>query len=241
MVHDLEITIPIYNEESTLVSQIDLLIICLEKIKRRNSISIGLVLADNGSTDKTLDLALGLTKIYKGIRVVTVSKKGVGYALIESWQTSSCEFIGYMDLDFSTDLKHLDDVLQHISNFDFVLGSRLLKASKVHNRRLIRNITSHSFNIILKILFQTKITDVMCGFKFFNRKAYLEIQEDVKDEGHWFFCAEIILRLELIGKTFREIPVEWTDDARSKVKVTTLAISYLTKAIKLRIRFATFK
>lgn len=241
MRNGLEITIPIYNEDRTLVPQVRLLMAYLETLNLEESFSIGLVLADNASTDQTLSHAELLSKEHKGIRVITVPQKGVGYALQESWATSDFEFIGYMDLDFSTDLKHLEEVTRQISNFDFVVGSRLLKKSYVQNRSIIREITSRSFNLLLRILFKTKITDAMCGFKFLKRESYLGIEDYVKNEGHWFFCAETIIRLESSGRKFIEIPIKWTDDRNSKVKIIRLALVYLQKSILLKMKMATCK
>ncbi len=241
MRNGLEITIPIYNEDKTLVPQVKLLMSYLETLNLENPFSCRVVLADNGSTDQTLSHAEFLSHEHEGIRVVTVQQKGVGYALQESWGTSEYKFIGYMDLDFSTDLKHLKEVTQQISNFDFILGSRLLKESHVQDRSIIREITSRSFNLLLRILFKTKITDAMCGFKFLKRESYLEIEDYVKNEGHWFFCAETVLRLESSGKKFLQIPVKWTDDRNSKVKIARIALIYLKKSIYLRIKMATSK
>ncbi|HDI3146198.1 TPA: glycosyltransferase, partial [Vibrio cholerae] len=134
---NLEITIPVLNEEKTLRFHVIKVITYLESINI-DTLDITLSIADNGSTDNTRDIAEELEKEYpQKIRLVKVSKKGVGLALKTSWESSNADIVGYMDLDLATDINHIRQVVEIFStnsSVDIVYGSRLHKDSEVIGR-----------------------------------------------------------------------------------------------------------
>ena len=236
MNYDIEIAIPVLNEEKDLKRQI-------KKIKRyidkkMTSVSVGLIIADNGSTDKTPLIAKELA-YQNGIRHITTKKKGVGLALKKAWLSSNSEYVGYIDLDTATDLKHLKEISKIIKfkKYPMLVGSRYLPLSKVKNRKLHREFLSRGFNLFIKILFLSKITDGMIGFKFL-RKDKLEnlIFNGAKSDG-WIFCTEILLVAEFLELEIKEIAVTWEDDQTSKVKIIKLIMEYLKALIILKYNF----
>ena len=114
-----------------------------------------------------------------------------------------------------------------------VVGSRLAKGAKVYNRTLIREITSRSLNLILKLLLRVHFTDAMCGFKFYRRETAERLVRICSNNTGWFYCAEMMIRAEWEGISITEIPVIWRDDPDSKVKIGKLSASYLTEILKL--------
>lgn len=174
---------------------------------------------------------------YPEVIFLKVPRKGVGLALRTSWMQSNADVVGYMDLDLATDLFHLKQVYQLLvvnKSCDIVNGSRLLKESVVKNRTNLREVTSRSFNLIVKNYLGVSITDGMCGFKFFNRKTAQDlIQTGINLDG-WFFSTEILVKGDWIGKKITEIPVKWTDDPNSKVDVKRLSKQYFKEILRLK-------
>ena len=234
-----DIVIPVLNEEITLKPQISTLIaFCETEIK---DVAYSIVIADNGSTDKTEVIAKQLSENNDNVRYLKVSKKGVGLALKEAWKTSSADFVGYMDLDFATSLSHLPEAIKKINSndVDIVYGSRLHKESKVIGRTVKREITSRAFNTIIRLYFSSNISDGMCGFKFLKSSIVSDlIQHGARSDG-WFFCTEILLVAERLGLRSFELPVTWTDDPNSKVNIKNLTIEYL-KAMRTLKRLPEF-
>ena len=233
---DFEIAIPVLDEEKSLEMQV-------EKIKNFLNIEIpekkiGIVIADNGSTDKTAEIAINLSK-QNNIRYINTNKKGVGRALKKAWFTSKAKYVGYMDLDTATDLEHLIEVSELIKskNFAIINGSRYLTKSNIRNRKIYRGILSRGFNIVIKLLFSSRVSDGMIGFKFL-KKDQLEnlIKNGAKSDG-WIFCTEILLVAEYLNLDIKEIPVNWEDDNYSKVKILQLISEYLYALLKLRVIF----
>lgn len=231
---NIEITIPVLNEELTLEEKVTEALMYLRK---KPIEKFSLIIADNGSTDRTEEIARKLERKYEEIEYLKVERRGVGLALQTSWMRSNADVVGYMDLDLATDLKHVIEVYDLFKNdpaIQIVNGSRLLSNSEVINRTLIREITSRTFNILVKLLLGTKFTDGMCGFKFFNRKAAQDlINTGIRTEG-WIFSTEMLVKAEWKGIEIIELPVRWVDDQNSKVKIIKLSYNYFKHLLKLR-------
>lgn len=227
MLHSMDIVIPVLNEALTLESQIAKLLIYIEG-QRESTLDYSVTIADNGSTDRTLEIADRLAASSQKIRVVSVGKRGVGLALKEAWRTSTADYIGYMDLDFSTDLRHLRDVEERLNDgFDAVFGSRLMPGSSVVGRPLKRELTSKIFNALIRALFHSSLSDGMCGFKFFRRELFGDFSRAGAMCDGWFYCTEITVVAQLVGSKISELPVSWHDDAQSKVRIPSLTLEYL--------------
>ena len=109
---NLEITIPVLNEEETIKEKIKEMIDYTQKnILNKN---IVFIIADNGSTDKTEQYSMELIKEYDNLRYIKLPEKGVGLALRTSWSESKADYVGYMDLDIATDLKALLTVIDEL-------------------------------------------------------------------------------------------------------------------------------
>ena len=113
-----------------------------------------ITIAENGSTDNTLQVAKVLQEKFKNTRVISNSEAGKGLALKNAWLTSNADIFGYMDSDLSTDIEILPQFINKISkeNYDFVIASRLIKDSKVIGRSLKREIISRSYSKIFRTI-----------------------------------------------------------------------------------------
>ena len=236
----LEITVPVLNEEQTIKEKIKEMITYVKS--NISDIDVNFIIADNGSTDKTQDYSQELIKEYSNLSYIKLPEKGVGLALRTSWSKSEADYVGYMDLDIATDLASLKTVVSEIKKWTKVInGSRLLKESKVINRTLLREISSRSFNLILKIILGIKFSDGMCGFKFFDRKVAQELINTGIDTKGWFFSTEMLVKSYWKNIKIIEIPVIWTDDRNSKVKIVSLSLNYLKNIFKLKKEEKEFK
>jgi glycosyltransferase involved in cell wall biosynthesis len=230
----LDITIPVLNEEVTLRSKVlelhTYLVQCL------NDIEWQIIIADNGSTDTTPAISEELCQKYPEIKYLRVGERGVGLALKKSWGGSKSDIIACMDLDLSTDIRHVPEAMSAIVNkgCDLVYASRLHKDAKVSGRSFKRECTSRAFNFILKKYLNVKISDGMCGFIFLKRKNFAVLQANGAESNRWFFQAEVLVISEWLGHKIFELPVTWIDDPDSKVKVVSVAMEYLKSMKVLR-------
>ena len=175
------------------------------------------------------------------IQYLRLHQKGVGLALQAGIDHNAalprpCEFIGYMDIDLSTDLTHLLEVYDKLcQGHPIVVGSRLLQGSKVIGRSLKREVISKSLNAIIKAALHTSFSDAMCGFKFYRADIAALLRQQCSDDPSWFYCAQMLIQAQALGIEIEEIPVRWEDDALgSKVQVAKLARIYLKEIYRLR-------
>lgn len=228
----LEIAIPVYNEERRLAAGLDKLI----HFRKKNNLTFTVAIADNGSVDKTKMIAEDYCQKFNFISYAQVEGKGVGKALKKVWFNSDADIVGYLDVDHSTDLQHLMQVIQLFQDpkIQVISGSRLIPGAKVTDRKWTREVSSRGFNFLLRALLSVRFTDGMCGFKFFRRSVIQKLQQAGLDNDQWFFNTQILVKAEWLGYTVTEIPVHWTDDPDSKAKILSLAVEYLRAIFKLK-------
>ncbi len=218
---DADIVVPVYNEQAELGSSILMLVEQVRALAaRENPVSAQVVIADNASSDKTWDLARHLVQSFPDeVRAVRISKKGRGRALKLAWGSSRARARAYMDVDLSTDIAQIDELLDPIlqGRADISFGSRLLENSQVQ-RCAKREFISRSYNRMLQGYLGVKFRDAQCGFKAIGARTASELLGQVQDD-EWFFDTELLVLGERAGLAMHEFPVRWTEDAGSTVKI----------------------
>lgn len=215
-----EITVPAYNEQEELEKNISKLHqFCRDNLE---DYDWHITIADNASTDNTPVIAAMLIKKYQRISHFRIEQKGRGRAVKRVWSQSGSDFCVYMDLDLSTDLKHLPKILLKLGEgYDMSVGSRLLEKSQVEGRTILRELTSRTLNFLcIRLLFQTHFTDAQCGFKAVTKKVVDELVPKIVDND-WFFDGELLIVGEKSGYKIYEEPVHWVDNPGSTVRLVS--------------------
>jgi glycosyltransferase involved in cell wall biosynthesis len=230
------VTFPVLNEEKQLEASIlEMLRFC----KAHRIENFDICIADNGSTDGTERIGRDLQARFDNVKYIRLSQKGVGLALKAAWSQSQADYVGYMDLDLSTDLKHFKevyDLVQSEGSPKLILGTRLATGARVEKRTLFREITSRCFNFWLRLNLGVGFTDGMCGFKFVERNLYNDLASKFEFMDGWFFATELAVRVEWTGGKTLDLPVHWVDDADSKssAQLFRLIRQYLIGIERLR-------
>ena len=233
-----DVTIPVLNEEATLDQQVRIVHAFLTEHFPDTS-QWRIVIADNGSTDRTWAIAQALHADLPEVQPLQVPRRGVGLALKTSWSQSQADLVGYMDLDLATDLSHFLEAYAGIAEqgYDLVYGSRLHAKSKVIGRTFKREVASRVFNFLLKAYLNVGFSDGMCGFKWLRRDLYPALHAGGADNDGWFFSTELLTVAEWQDRRILELPITWTDDvSSSRVEILPLAKRYLRSMIDLRKR-----
>ena len=228
-----DLVIPVLNEEHSLPG-------CLEKLtdflSKNLELEWRIVVADNGSTDRTFEVAKAYVENHPGqIGLISLSEKGRGRALKKAWIESEANVVSYMDVDLSTGLEAFPVLINMILDRknDIAWGSRL--SSKSNTRRSInREIISRLYNYLIRILMRTRFKDAQCGFKALSQDAAKALLPHIKDND-WFFDTELLIVAEKNGLKGQEIPVQWTEDPDSRVKIVRTAIQDLKGLLRLRL------
>src|SRR3989344_2767514 len=228
----IEITIPVFNEEKELVANIVTLYnFCIKNLKKYDW---HITIADNASTDNSPIIASTLVKKYLKLVYFRLEQKGRGRAVKRVWSQSKCDYCVYMDLDLSTDLVHLPNILKKLeSGYDITIGSRLARGAKVEGRTFIRELTSRALNFFfIQFFFHTHFTDAQCGFKGVTRRVVEKLLPKIKDN-EWFFDGELLIVGEKSGYKIYEEPVHWIDNPGSTLRLISTIWGDLLSIIRL--------
>jgi len=211
-----DVVIPVLNEAHVLKKSVETLFGFLRSSLRYRW---RIVIIDNGSTDGTQNVAKGLAATHPEVRFLRLLQKGRGRALRHAWLRSNADMVCYMDVDLSTKLGHVPELLDAIAHdgYDVATGSRLMRESRT-TRSLKREIISRMYNILVKAVLFTRFSDAQCGFKALSRKAVEEIVPQIKDQA-WFFDTEMLVLAEKQGYRIKDLPVVWIEDDDSRVKI----------------------
>lgn len=224
------VTIPVFNEEYKLPE-------CIAKLHRHIDVQPGheyeIIIANNGSTDRTADVATLLAERYSRLRVCHFTMKGRGNVLREVWGQSAADILTYMDVDLSTDLEAMPKLIEPLARrkFDIVVGTRL-HSNSFTKRTLRREFISRCYNYLVRIAFSTHVSDLQCGFKGITKEAAMHLLPFVEDRG-FFFDTEMLLIAERCGYRIFDLPVRWVENTDSRVKILRTARADIEGLIRL--------
>ncbi len=227
-----DLVIPVYNEEHVLAGSITRVLAYLDGHPEHQW---RIVVADNASRDRTLEVAREQEAAHPGrVVVLHLPVKGRGIALRNAWLTSDADVVAYMDVDLSTDLGHLQALIDPIAagEVDVAFGSRLGRGA-VTNRSFKREFISRAYVFTLNWALGLKVTDAQCGFKALSREAARALIPLVRDN-KWFLDSELLWVAQRNGFRLREVPVRWTEDPDTRVKIVQTAIEDLQGIWRLR-------
>ena len=229
----LDVVIPVLNEARALADSVNVLAAFLSN--NLNDYEWAVVVADNGSTDATPSICQSLSEQDSRVKHVRLEQRGRGRALKRAWAESNADVVAYMDVDLSTDLSVLPQTIAAVDGegYDIAVGSRLKRGAQVIGRSFKRELISRSYSLIFRAMFLAGFQDAQCGFKAVSRRAADDVAPLVVDNG-WFFDTEMLLIAEKNGYRIKEIPVKWTDDPDSRVKIISTAWEDIKGLLRLR-------
>ena len=215
-----EIVVPVYNEEADLEASVRRL---RSYLTEAFPLSWLVTIVDNGSTDRTWEIASRLVEELDGVRAAHLDRPGRGRAVRAAWLASTSPVVAYMDVDLSTDLGALLPLVAPLvsGHSDVAIGTRLAAGARVI-RGPKRELISRAYNLLLKATLHNRFSDAQCGFKAVRTDVAKALLPLVEDEG-WFFDTELLVLAEHNGLRIHEVPVDWVDDPDSRVDVLRTA------------------
>jgi glycosyltransferase involved in cell wall biosynthesis len=228
----IDVVVPVYNEERDLAPSVRHLRAFLDA--GGLPFDTRITIADNASTDSTLDVAGQLAAELPGVVVVHLPAKGRGGALNQVWAASDADVLAYLDVDLSTDLAALLPLVSSLvsGHSDVAIGSRLARGARVV-RGPRRETISRCYNLLLRAALRVRFSDAQCGFKAVRADVARELLPLVRDTG-WFFDTELLVLAERAGLRIHEVPVDWTDDPDTRVDIVAAAVADLAGVRRVR-------
>lgn len=229
MFNSFSIVIPIYNEEEILIESVNSIISMCE----RTELTYELLLIENGSTDKTLEIAQSLSNMNNSIKVHSLNQANYGNALKNGFSLAIYDLVVAFDIDYYSET-FLITSLQLETEFSAITASKRLQTSE-DARRLIRRIATNFFVYLLKVFFNTDLSDTH-GMKAIKKSEINKFIEQVVSTQD-IFDTELLLRIERNGGKVKEVPAK-INEIRPSVSLIYKRIPRTLKSlIKLRYIF----
>ncbi|XP_040037948.1 dolichyl-phosphate beta-glucosyltransferase [Gasterosteus aculeatus] len=225
---ELSVVIPAYNEELRMPVMLDEATEYLEnRQKQQPSFTYEVIVVDDGSKDKTTEVALRYSRKYGAdkVRVLTlVNNRGKGGAVRMGALSSRGKLILMADADGATKFADIEKVEAGLNalnpkpeNMAISCGSRAhLEQDSVAQRSMFRTFLMYGFHFLVWFFCVRGIKDTQCGFKLFTREAALKTFSSLHVE-RWAFDVELLYIAQCFKIPIAEVAVNWTEIEGSKL------------------------
>lgn len=220
----LSLIIPVYNEESQIISTITKLI----KLKR-NIKDFEILIINDFSTDSSEKLIKKFCNKKKFIKFYNNKFKGLGSAIQTGILKSKKKYVCIFMSDMSDSLIDVKKYYTSINNknVDAIFGTRFSSKSKVIDYPKIKYILNRLFNNFLKLIFLSGYNDFTNAFKIYKRKTLIKLLPIVSE--HFNVFLELPLKIIIRKYNYLIIPIDWKNRKKgsSKFKIKELSSMYL--------------
>jgi dolichyl-phosphate beta-glucosyltransferase len=208
----LSLIIPAYNEERRLPRSLDQIIEFIDAKKE----PIEVLIVENGSTDRTTEIAESYAAQHPYIRVLH-SAKGKGAAVKEGMMAGNGRYLFICDSDLSMPITEVRKFLPSaLGDYDVAIASREGPGAHRYGEPAYRHLMGRVFNLIVRIMAIPGFQDTQCGFKSFRREVGREVFADLTMTG-WAFDVEALFIAMQRGYQVIAVPIDWYFDGDSRV------------------------
>ena len=225
----LSIVIPAYNEESRLPRALEQVFAFLEK----QAYSAEVLVVENGSTDRTLEVAREFSPHFQGLRVVHEDTPGKGRAVQRGMLEAAGEYRFFADVDFSMPVEQINRFLPPACTCDIAIASREAAGAIRYGEPSFRHLTGRVYNFWIRWLVLPGLQDTQCGFKCFRGGAVADIFPFQTLNG-WSFDVEVLTIARRRGYTISEIGIPWYYTSGSKISVFQHSWRMFADLLKIR-------
>lgn len=233
----LSVIIPAYNEESRILAGLDVLV----RYLRAQNYDWELVVVDDGSTDRTVEIASSWASSVDEARVLSIPHKGKGAAIRHGMLDANGQYRMMCDADTAMPVEYLESFIRKMEEgFDIVIGSRQIEGARRFGESPMRHFMGRLFNKAVQTIAIRDFQDTQCGYKCF-RGAVAERLFQVQQTNGWGFDVEILYLATKNGLRVLEMPIDWYHRKDSKVRPGVDSLTMLRDIIAVRLRSATGK
>lgn len=224
----LSIIIPAHNEQNRLPATLEQIFRFLEQ----QTFTSEVLVVENGSTDRTFEIAQEFAKQHASLRVLQ-SKKGKGAAVQHGMLNARGEYRFMCDADLSMPVGEIVKFIPpQLQGFDIAIASREAKGAVRYNEPSYRHWGGRGINFIIQTLILPGLNDTQCGFKCFRA----EVAEDIfkwQTLHGWSFDIELLYIARRHGYRILEIPIHWYHFSDSKVSALRDAVRMIQDIFRI--------
>ena len=228
----ISVVVPAYNEEKDLHASISIIYRYLTKIVEDK---FEILIIENGSTDRTAEIAQILEKEYDNVKYFSLSTPSYGAAYRYGILQAKNDMVTLYPVDLAFSLDFIGRSFRSINKYPIILGVRFHEKSEI-DRPLIRILISKIHTILVNFLLDTHYNDVDC-LKAFQTSIAKKIIRYTTANGP-FIEVELIYLLEKLGIEFLEIPINHIEKeiARHPIYIIRSITKNFIKLILFKLR-----
>lgn len=235
----LSVILPSFNESENLKTGV------LDKVEdylKNLKINYEVIIVDDGSKDKTIEIINESIKNKKNFRLIENSHNGKAITVMTGMMEAKGEIVLFADMDQATPI---DQIAKFFPRFeegaDIVIGSRTGRKGAPFFRKL----TAWGFSVLRNLILGLPLKDTQCGFKAFNQKAVqlifpklLKSWENMKTKGGGVnagFDIEVLFIAKSKDLEIAEVDVEWHYVGTERVQVIKDSIDAIKDMLRIRV------
>tara|TARA_B100000941_G_scaffold170726_1_gene121633 strand:- start:331 stop:1065 length:735 start_codon:yes stop_codon:yes gene_type:complete len=222
MINNFSVVIPIFNEEEIFSESANK----IYKICEEMNIPFEIIFSENGSTDNTVNLIQAFIENKDNCFMIRNKLANYGLALKNGFKNTKNELVISFDIDYFSK-QFLEQAIQLDEKFVALVASKRMSESQ-DERTFVRKIATTVFVFILKLLFQTSLSDTH-GMKAIRRS---NIQKEINNviSTQDIFDTELLIRIEKSGFKILEVPAR-VNEIRPSVSVIFTRIPRTLKSL----------
>jgi dolichyl-phosphate beta-glucosyltransferase len=226
----LSIVIPAHNEERRLPRTLEQVLAFL----KQQDYSAEVLVVENGSTDRTLEIARGYAQKHGNVDVVHSAESGKGLAVRLGMLAAGGEYRFMCDADLSMPIEQVSRFLPPVlTGFDVAIGSREVSGARRYDEPAHRHLGGRLVNLIIRALILPNLQDTQCGFKCFRAAIAQDLFRSQRMDG-WSFDIELLFVAYRRGYRVVEIPIDWYYRRESKVSAVRDALRMTGDILRIR-------
>ena len=154
--------------------------------------NLELIVVCNHCTDNSMQICNKLMKKFP-LKVIEISQKGKGYALVRGFNEANFENIGFLDVDNPFELERISKMIENLEKYDVVIASKYLRGQAKIQDSFLRRFFSLGGGIFSRFFFKLNFRDTQAGAKFFKKRVWEKIDKD-------FICLGFDFDIEFLYK-----------------------------------------
>lgn len=190
------VALPAYNEEASLPRTVSRVVTQLRKVTD----DFEVVVVDDGSRDRTAEVARDLSRQYPEVRLIQHPVNlGYGAAVWTGITSAQKDFVFYTDADGQFDIAELSRFMPYTGEYDLIIGYRAPRRDPPH-----RLVNALGWKLFVTLLFGYVARDIDCAFKLFRREVLDRVYVESRGAA---FSAEFLIKARDYGFQIKELPV----------------------------------
>jgi glycosyltransferase involved in cell wall biosynthesis len=226
----LSIVIPAHNEASRLPPSL----LKIQEFLALQPYSAEVLVVENGSLDRTLEIARDFARSVPFLRVLHEEERGKGLAVRRGMLEALGEYRFICDADLSMPIEQVNRFLPPaLAQPEIAIGSREISGAVRYHEPAYRHLIGRVFNTLVRWAALPGLQDTQCGFKCFHRAA-AEAIFPLQTLPGMSFDVEVLYIARKLGFSIQEVPIDWYFDPDSRVRLVQDSMRMFTDLMAIR-------